>query len=129
MSRSLIAEAGAARANSVGVAVVDENVLLRLDFKAACESRKHTWKQDALAAEMSRASGLSIGPGDLSKLKSGDRPLSIAHLLALPDDVQREFERLRAKRSGLLVAEPLTGEAGREAFVAGLLSLLTPEAK
>jgi hypothetical protein len=59
----------------------------------------------------------------INKVLQGDKPLSYAFVVALPDDVEKRFEALRAKSFGLIVVEPSTGTQAVENFVSGLVGL------
>jgi hypothetical protein len=76
------------------------------------------WKHEALAIQM------GLDRHYLSKMLSGDKPISAKHLRALPDDVEAVFARLYAEQFGLIVVAPLTGVEAERAFVAGLMGVL-----
>ena len=75
-------------------------------------------KQEALATHM------GIDKAYLSRLRSGEKPWRVEHVVGLPDDVEARFERLRAEHLGLIVVEPVHGKAAVENFVSGLFGIL-----
>lgn len=103
-----------------------ELALLRTDLRDAIDELG--WKHDALAVVLSERTGLAIDGPYLSKMLSGDKPLSAAHLAALPDDIEAVLYRRRAERFGLIVVEPLTGLAAQKALVAGLIGVMSAPA-
>ncbi|HZR25492.1 MAG TPA: hypothetical protein VFA59_17990 [Vicinamibacterales bacterium] len=96
---------------------------LRADLRDAIDESR--WKHDALAEAMSLACGNRIDGPYLSKLLSGEKSLSAAHLSALPDDIETIFHRKRAERFGHLVVKPLSGLDAQKAFVAGLIGIMS----
>lgn len=76
-------------------------------------------KQDALATFM------GIDKAYLSRLRSGDKPWRVEHVVSLPDDIESRFETLRAESFGAIVVQPLTGLDAQKAFVAGLVGLMS----
>jgi len=76
------------------------------------------WTLEALESEM------RIDKSLISRVLNGERPLTLAFLLALPDDVEVLFETRRAEAFGLLVVPRLEGDAAAKAFASGLLGLL-----
>lgn len=97
-----------------------ELVLLRQDLREAIE--QSGVKKESIAAAM----GLP-DPAYLSKLFSGEKPITARHLVGLPDDVERIYERLRAERRGLIVVEPVDAETARRHLVSGLFGVLAPQ--
>lgn len=79
-----------------------------------------TWrhKQEALATAM------GIDKAYLSRLRSGEKPWRIDHVVALPDEIEARFEQLRAEAFGLIVVAPASPESAANHLVAGLLGLL-----
>lgn len=78
------------------------------------------WKHDALAVEI----GVS-NAAYLSNMLSGEKPIQVRHLRALPDDVEALFAKFYAESFGLVVTVPITGRAAIEALVSGLIGVLT----
>jgi hypothetical protein len=97
-----------------------EGVLdLRDLLRAAIDESSWRGKSEALA--------LFMGLPDrhyLYKMLSGDKPIGLKHLNALPDDVEAIFARRYAEQFGLIVVAPLTGLEAERAFVAGLMGVL-----
>lgn len=79
------------------------------------------WKHEALAAEMQLPNAAY-----LSRMLSGDKPISAAHLRALPDDIEQVFARKYAEAMGLVVVAPVHGGDAVRALVSGLVGLLAP---
>lgn len=96
--------------------------LMRADLRDAIAEAG--WKHDALASELSAVSGLSIDGPYLSKILSGEKSLSAAHIAALPDDVEAIFTRRRAERFGAIVVPPVDGETAMKQLVSGLVGVL-----
>jgi ParB-like chromosome segregation protein Spo0J len=79
------------------------------------------WKHDALAA------ALGVDKAYLSRMLTGEKPWRIEHLVGLPDDIERLFERRRAEQFGLIVVElPADELTARRQLVSGLLGVLAP---
>lgn len=76
------------------------------------------WKHEALAAAM------AIDPAYLSRMLSGEKPWTVRHIVALPDDVEARFEAKRAESLGLIVVAPAQGEDAVRQFVSGLFGVL-----
>lgn len=76
------------------------------------------WKHDAVAA------ALKVDGPYLSKMLAGDKPITLRHLDALPDDVEAIYSRLYAKAMGSIVVSPCEGEDAVERLVSGLFGLL-----
>jgi hypothetical protein len=68
-------------------------------------------------------------PSHLSAVLWGSKPLRLAYLVALPEDVQACFAIKRAKACGLMVLEPVRGQQAREYLAAGLYGLIAVEGK
>lgn len=77
------------------------------------------WNQEALAAHLQKDKAY------VSRVLSGEKPLSAAFIRALPDDIERIVARYYAESLGLVVVAPLSGPAAIEGFVGGLIGLLT----
>lgn len=80
------------------------------------------WNDEALSSEMGYTDASYVG-----KVLKGEKPLSAAFLVALPDDLEAKFTGKWAKRHGAVVVEPLSGERAVEALVAGLVGVLAPQ--
>ncbi len=87
--------------------------LLALINRALCDT---PWTQEALAAHMGHGQAYV---SYISRVLSGEKPLSAAFVLALPDDVQSQVARRYAESFGLIVVEPA---ASAEDAVRGLMS-------
>lgn len=79
-----------------------------------------TWrnKHDALATAM------GIDKAYLSRLRSGEKPWRIEHVVALPDEIEARFEQLRAEAFGLIVVAPVEGDDAVRHLVSGLCGVL-----
>jgi len=77
------------------------------------------WNCEAVAAEM------GIDKSYLSRLLSGEKTLTFAHLLDLPDDAEAAYYTLRLREMGRIVVEPVEPEAAIECLVRGLVGVLT----
>ncbi len=62
----------------------------------------------------------------LSKMLSGEKPIGVKHLQALPDDIEAIFAEKYAETFGLIVVRPLGGPEAIKAFVGGLVGVLAP---
>jgi hypothetical protein len=60
------------------------------------------------------------------RLFAGEKPWSVERHLALPDDLEADFEKRRAQSFGLIVVEPVDEQTAREHLVSGLMGLLAP---
>lgn len=104
------------RATAVAQAEAEVAQLLVFVRQAMAETK---WTTEALASEM--------GYTDASypaKVLKGEKPLTAAFLVALPDDVEAKFSAKWAKHRGAVVAAPLHGVAAVEALVSGLIGVL-----
>lgn len=81
--------------------------------------RESGWNQTALAESMGKDEAY------VSRVLSGEKPLSASFIRELPNDVERIVARYHAESFGLVVAEPLTGPAAIEAIVGAVVGLLT----
>jgi hypothetical protein len=97
----------------------NELVLLRHTLREAIEESGE--KKEAVAAAM----GLPDA-AYLSKLFSGEKPLTARHLVSLPEAVERIFARRYAETQGLIVVEPLSGIDAVHSLVSGLVGVLAP---
>lgn len=81
------------------------------------------WKHGALAVQL----GLPKKSGEayLARMLSGEKPWTLRHLVALPDDIEKTFAEKWARARGAVVVAPLSGPAAIEGFVGGLIGLLT----
>lgn len=94
---------------------------LSLMREAITESR---WKHGALAAAMKLPN-----EAYLSRMLSGEKPWTLRHIEALPDDIETIYYRLRSESLGLLVATPVDAETARRHLVSGLIGILAPRAE
>lgn len=97
----------------------DKSLVLRLLREAIDESK---WKHEALAAHLSAALGLRIDGPYLSKMLAGEKPVSLDHINALPDDIERIYYRLRGESLHLIVVEPVDPVTAARYFATALLS-------
>jgi len=119
-----------ARATGQGVVPVRTPAGAREDTSVVPEIREllrqaidaTRWKHDALAEVMGLCDRFY-----LSKMLSGEKAITAAHLKALPDDVEAKFAELYAESFGLIVVAPACGEDAARQFVAGLFGLLAPQ--
>lgn len=81
--------------------------------------RESGWNQTALASAMDKDEAY------VSRVLSGEKPLSAAFIRELPDEIERIVARFYAESLGLVVVAPLSGPAAIEGFVGGLIGLLT----
>lgn len=83
------------------------------------------WTLEALAAHMQEATGKpGYDKSLISRVLSGERPLTLTFLVALPDDVESLYEAKRAEHFGHVVVAPLGGVDAVKALVAGLVGLM-----
>jgi hypothetical protein len=75
-------------------------------------------KQDALALFM------GIDKAYLSRLRSGEKPWRVEHVISLPDEIGARFETLRSEQFGLIVVAPAVGHEAVKQFVSGLFGVL-----
>lgn len=78
------------------------------------------WKHEALAVEL----GLT-NAAYLSRMLAGEKPWTLRHLAALPDDVEAIFFRLRSESLGQIVVQPVDFETARRHLVSGLVGVLS----
>lgn len=79
------------------------------------------WNCEAVALDM------GIDKSYLSRLLSGEKPFTFAHLLAMPDDAEAAFYllRLRELNRPAIAISPIDPEAAIECFVRGLVGVLS----
>jgi hypothetical protein len=87
-------------------------------MNAAIDKSDWKHKQEALAMHM------GIDKAYLSRLRSGEKPWRVEHVVALPDDIEANFEQLRAESFGFIVVRPASPESAASHFVAGVFGLL-----
>lgn len=79
---------------------------------------------DSLAAHMGKDRAY------IARVLKGEKPMSLAFIVALPDDLEARYEQLRAQQFGLVVVAPCTNpDRAIEQLVTGLVSLLAPRSK
>jgi hypothetical protein len=79
------------------------------------------WKHEALALEMALPNAAY-----LSRMLSGEKPVTLRHLSALPDDIERIYYRLRSESLGLIAVEPPpTLDVALRQMAAGLIGIAT----
>lgn len=89
----------------------------RLLREAIDDSR---WKHDAVAA------ALGVDAPYLSKMLAGEKPITLRHLDALPDDVEATYAKKYAEGFGLIVVAPAASpECAIQQLVSGLVGVLT----
>lgn len=76
------------------------------------------WTHEALAAYM----GLSRSY--VSRVLSGEKPLSLEFIYALPDDVQCGFHAVRLEAFGAVAIEPVSGDEAVRQLASALFGLL-----
>lgn len=91
-------------------------------MNAAIDESGWKHKQEALATYM------DIDKAYLSRLRSGDKPWRVEHVVSLPEDVQAIFARKSAEACGFVVVIPSARAHAARDFVAGLLGLLDGKA-
>lgn len=79
------------------------------------------WNQEALAAEM------RLDKAYVSRVLSGEKPLSARFLIALPDDIEALVSQRYAEHFGFVVVTPVSGEAAVRHLVSGLFGVLAPQ--
>ena len=77
------------------------------------------WSLEALAAHM------GIDRAHVSRVLLGEKSLTLAFEVALPDDVEALYKQYRAESFGLIVVEQCDEETARRQFASGLFNLLT----
>lgn len=81
------------------------------------------WKHDALAVHLGLPK--KTGAAYLSRMLAGEKPWTLRHLVALPDDIESRFTEKWARYHGAIVVQPLTGQPAVEALVAGFIGVLS----
>jgi hypothetical protein len=117
-SESLVRESSP-RATSVAQAEAEVELLLTFIRQSMNELG---WNDESLAAAMGYSDASYPG-----KVLKGEKPLSAAFLVALPDDIESLFAQKWAEHRGAVVVAPLIGRAAVEALVAGLVGVLVPQ--
>jgi transcriptional regulator with XRE-family HTH domain len=79
------------------------------------------WNQEALAAHMGK------DKAHISRVLSGEKPMSLAFLGALPDDVEAVVVGYYAESFGLVVVSPSHGDDAVRQLVSGLIGMLRPQ--
>jgi len=74
-------------------------------------------KQEAVAA------ALGVKAAYLSRMLAGEKPITLEHIDALPEDVGAAYARLSAEHNGLFVVPPAHERDAARFFVAGILGL------
>src|SRR5258706_12554841 len=79
---------------------------LRLGFCLAIDEgwARLGWKKDAIAA------AIKADPSYFTKLRSGEKPLTLRHIADLPDDVEALYAKHYARSFDLVVAAPAVGD-------------------
>lgn len=78
------------------------------------------WNQEALAKAMDKDAAY------VSRVLSGDKPLSAAFIRQLPDDVEALVAKYHAESFGLVVVVPVSGDDAVRNLVSGLVGMLRP---
>ena len=65
------------------------------------------------------------GRAYIHKVLHGDKPMSLAFITMLPDDVKVRLIELWGPEFGLVIVRPVTGPEAIRQFVGGLVGLLT----
>jgi len=82
------------------------------------------WKHEALAAS------LELDPAYLSRMLAGDKPITLRHLDALPDDIETIYAAKYATALGNFVAEPAANpEDAMRKLVSGFLGMFGGRAR
>jgi hypothetical protein len=109
--------AARARSTSVDQAATELERARQLLCKAASDLG---YTLDSLEAAMGK------GRAYIGKVLNGEKPMSLAFITALPDDLEARFELLRAESLGLICVEPVDEETARRQLVSGLFGVLSP---
>jgi hypothetical protein len=124
MSSTLASSAARCQANSPALDDRDQDkelVLLRTALREAIE--ESGVKKESVAAAM----GLP-DPAYLSKLFSGEKMITARHIVGLPNDVERIFDRKRAEQSGFVCIEPVDDATADRYLAIGLFARLSRSA-
>lgn len=76
------------------------------------------WKHDAVAH------ALDVDAPYLSKMLAGEKPITLRHLDALPDDIEAIYSRKYAETFGQIVVAPAEGDTAIRNLVSGLIGVL-----
>lgn len=79
------------------------------------------WTFEAIAAAMGRGESYKT---HVSRVVSGERPMSLEFIKALPDDIEVEWHARLAAAGGRVVVTPASDDSAVQHFVGGLLTLL-----
>lgn len=107
-------------------AATQDNSVVRLRqclVRALEEAETRGWCYEAITTEM-RAKQCYVDPPYLSKLKTGEKPITARILDALPDDIEASFSKYYAESFGQVVIAPVTQEEAQRCLAVGLFSLL-----
>lgn len=107
---------GVARTKADRTTSVDRWLAL---MNQAIDESDWSHKQDALATNM------GIDKAYLSRLRSGDKPWRVEHVVGLPAEIEGRFVDLRAESFGRIVVRPASGPDAIKQFVSGLFGVLT----
>jgi len=121
MSTTLASAALRCQANSPDPGQNDQDkelVLLRIALREAIEESGE--KKEAVAAAM----GLPDA-AYLSKLFSGEKMITARHIVGLPNNVERIFDRKRAEQSGFVCIEPVDDATADRYLAIGLFARLS----
>lgn len=93
---------------------------MRLAFVAATDEavRLLGWKYEAIA------SAIDVDPSYLTKLRSGEKPLSLRHIAALPDEIEQAYARHYAESFGQVVVPVLRGDAAIAALAGVMVGVI-----
>jgi len=87
----------------------------------ACARPTGRWQMQAIAA------ALKVDPSYLTKLRSGEKPLSLRHIADLPDDIERIYARHYAEQFDMVcVDRPSANDSGVHHILTGVLCLVQP---
>lgn len=78
-----------------------------------------SWTLDALEAHM------GLDKSQISRVLNGERALTLAFLLGLPDDLEALFSQRYAEGFGLIVVPPVQGDEAVRQLVGGLVGVLS----
>ena len=120
--------AAASQRNSLAPALeVSDNRLVRLRMclrKAIDKGKETGWTYEAIAVGM-RERGCHIDAPYISKLLSGEKPITDRILDALPDEIEGWFAGFYAECFNLIVVPRLNEAEATRALASGLFSILT----
>jgi len=83
--------------------------------------RDSGWNQTALSAAMGKDEAY------VSRVLSGEKPLSAAFIRELPNDIEALVAGYYAESFGLVVVTPVSGQDAVKNLVSGLLGVLAPQ--